>query len=30
MCEHAERRRNPNAIADNVLDGGWWSELIVG
>jgi hypothetical protein len=30
MCEHASRRRNPNAIADDVLDDGWWNELIVG
>jgi len=24
------KRKNPNATADNVLDDGWWSGLIVG
>jgi hypothetical protein len=26
----APKRKNPNATADNVFDGGWWSGLIVG
>jgi hypothetical protein len=30
MYELAAKRKNPNATADNVLVGGWWSGLIVG
>jgi len=28
--ELAAKKENPNATADDVLDDGWWSGLIIG
>jgi hypothetical protein len=30
MYDLAAKRKNTNATADNGLDDGWWSGLIVG